>query len=41
MGDHKSTRKTNMYADLARRMLAALSARALWAAVLYLLHHDM
>ncbi|EPH45146.1 hypothetical protein ABT390_22120 [Streptomyces aurantiacus] len=40
MADKKST-ATTMCADMARRVLAALSARALWAAIVYLLHRDM
>ncbi|WAZ26026.1 hypothetical protein STRCI_007567 [Streptomyces cinnabarinus] len=41
MADDKSTRTTGLCADMAKRVVAALSARAMWAAILYLLHRDV
>ncbi|GLW47307.1 hypothetical protein Stsp02_29690 [Streptomyces sp. NBRC 14336] len=41
MADDKSTGAATLCADLAKRVIAALSARAMWAAVLYLLHRDV
>lgn len=33
MGDKSSTRRAQLAAELAKRILASLSARALWAVV--------
>lgn len=41
MADNKSTKMTALCADVAKRVVAALSARAMWAAILYLLHRDL
>lgn len=41
MGDKESTRPATLVAEMTKRMVTALSARALWAAIIYLLHRDM
>ncbi len=41
MGDKKSTRPTELCVEMTKRIVSALSARALWAAIVHLLHRDM
>jgi hypothetical protein len=41
MGDNESTRPATLVAEVAKRTVTALSARALWAVIVYLLHRDM
>jgi hypothetical protein len=41
MGDQKSTRPATLRVEMVKRIATALSARALWMAIVYLFHHEM
>ncbi|MFI0742141.1 hypothetical protein ACH4PU_29330 [Streptomyces sp. NPDC021100] len=41
MGDKKSTRSAALCTEMAKRIVTALSARALWAAIVHRVHPEM